>query len=54
MIKIKSKIYDSSREIGVKRCGDNFNQNNSEVKTIKDKEVLEVIINDFDKLNSKI
>ena len=50
MIKIKSKIYDSSREIGIKRCGDNFIQNNSEVKTIKEKDVLDVIINDFEKM----
>ena len=47
MIKIKSKIYDSSREIGIKRCGDNFIQNNSEVKTINAKDVLDVIINHF-------
>ena len=47
MIKIKSKIYDSSREIGIKRCGDNFIQNNSEVKTIKVKDVLDVIIDHF-------
>ena len=47
VIKIKSKIYDSSREIGIKRCGDNFIQNNSEVKTIKVKDVLDVIIDHF-------
>ena len=47
MIKIKSKIYDSSREIGIKRCGDNFIQNNSEVKSINVKDVLDVIINHF-------
>ena len=47
MIKIKSKIYDSSREIGIKRCGDNFIQNNNEVKTIRAEDVLNVIVNHF-------
>ena len=43
IVKIKSDIYDSSREIGINRCGDNFLQNNSEVKTIKVEKVLEEI-----------
>ena len=50
--RIKSKIYDSSREIGIRRCGDNFIQNNSEVKTINAKDVLDVIISNFK--NNKI
>ena len=43
MVKIKSDIYDSSREIGINRCGDNFLQDNSEVKTIKVQKVFEEI-----------
>ena len=47
MIKIKSDIYNSNREIGIKRCGDNFASDNSEVKTIKAEYVTDVIINNL-------
>jgi len=43
MYKIKSDIYDSSREIGIIRCGDNFLKDNSEVKTIKFEKVYDII-----------
>ena len=43
MYKIKSDIYDSSREIGIIRCGDNFLKDNSEVKTIKCEKVYDII-----------
>lgn len=48
MIKIKSHIYNPSREIGIKRCGDNFASDNSEVKTIKAEHVTDVIINNLE------
>jgi len=44
MIKITSDIYDKSREVGLKRCGDNFLQNDSEVKTISVFKVFDTII----------
>ena len=44
MIKITSDIYDKSRELGVKRCGDNFIQNDSEVKTISVSKVFNTIV----------
>jgi len=44
MIKITSDIYDKSRELGVKRCGDNFVQNDSEVKTISVSKVFNTIV----------
>ena len=43
MIKIKSDIYNKSREVGLKRCGDNFVQNDSEVKTISVSKVFDII-----------
>jgi len=43
MYKIKSDIYDSSREIGIIRCGDNFLKDNSEVRTIKFEKVYDII-----------
>ena len=47
MYKIKSYIYDSSREIGIIRCGDNFLKDNSEVKTIKFEKVYDIIISNL-------
>ena len=44
MIKIKSDIYDKNREVGIKRCGDNFVQNDSEVKTISVQKVFDTIV----------
>ena len=44
MTKIISDIYDKGRELGVKRCGDNFVQNDSEVKTISVSKVFNTII----------
>ena len=44
MIKIMSDIYDKSREVGLKRCGDNFVQNDSEVKTISVSKVFDTIV----------
>ncbi len=44
MIKIISDIYDKSREVGIKRCGDNFLQNDSEVKTISVSKVFDTIV----------
>ena len=44
MIKIISDSYDKSRELGVKRCGDNFVQNDSEVKSISVSKVFNTII----------
>ena len=43
MIKIKSKNYTEDREIGIKRCGDNFAQDNTEVMTIKVEDVYDTI-----------
>lgn len=34
MVKITSDIYDKSREVGIRRCGDNFSQSDDEVKRI--------------------
>ena len=47
VIKIKSDIYDQSREIGIKRCGDNFAKDNFEVKTINPEKVFEIIKNNL-------
>ena len=44
MTKIISDIYDKSREVGLKRCGDNFVQNDSEVKTISVSKVFDTIV----------
>ena len=44
MIKIISDIYDKSREVGIKRCGDNFLQNDSEVKMISVSKVFDTIV----------
>ena len=44
MYKITSNFYDKKREIGVKRCGDNFEQNNNEAKSIKTKSVYDIIV----------
>ena len=44
MTKIISDIYDNSREVGLKRCGDNFVQNDSEVKTISVSKVFDTIV----------
>ena len=44
MTKIISDIYDKSREVGFKRCGDNFVQNDSEVKTISVSKVFDTIV----------
>ena len=43
MIKIKSKNYTEDREIGIKRCGDNFVKDNTEVMTIKFDDVYDTI-----------
>ena len=43
MIKIKSEIYDKKREVGIKRCGDNFVQDDTEVKTISVSKVFDTI-----------
>tara|TARA_B100001057_G_scaffold249172_1_gene249449 strand:+ start:1829 stop:2848 length:1020 start_codon:yes stop_codon:yes gene_type:complete len=44
MKKIVSDIYDKRREVGLKRCGDNFVKNDSEVKTIGVQKVFDTII----------
>ena len=44
MIKIKSDIYDKKRELGIKRCGDNFVQDDTEVKTITVSKVFDTIV----------
>jgi len=44
MIKIISDIYDKRREVGLERCGDNFVQNDSEVKTISVSKVFDTIV----------
>ena len=41
---IISDIYDKGREVGIKRCGDNFAQNDLEVKTISVYEVFDTIV----------
>ena len=43
MFKIVSDIYDKNREIGIKRCGDNFAKNDFEVKTITVEKVFNKI-----------
>jgi len=43
MHKIISNSYNKSREIGIKRCGDNFVQNNNEVKLISVEKILNQI-----------
>jgi len=42
--KITSEIYDKNREVGIYRCGDNFIQNDSEVKTISVSKVFDTIV----------
>jgi ADP-heptose:LPS heptosyltransferase len=42
--KITSDIYDRNREVGIYRCGDNFIQNDSEVKTISVTKVFDTIV----------
>lgn len=44
MKKIVSDIYDQKREVGVKRCGDNFQKTDSEVKTISVQKVFDTIV----------
>ena len=44
MYKITSDFYDNRREIGNKRCGDNFVQNNEEAKSIRIENVLDKIL----------
>ena len=44
MKKIISDIYDKRREVGIKRCGDNFVQNDLEVKTISVYKVFDTIV----------
>ena len=44
MKKIISDIYDKSREVGINRSGDNFIQNDSEVKTITTQKVFSTIV----------
>ena len=44
MKKITSDIYDKNREIGINRCGDNFVQNDSEVKRISTQKVFDTIV----------
>ncbi len=44
MTKIVSDIYDNRREVGIKRCGDNFVQDDSEVKTISVSKVFDIIV----------
>ena len=44
MKKIISNIYDKRREVGIKRCGDNFVQDDSEVKTISVSKVFDTIV----------
>ena len=44
MKKIKSDFYDKNREVGIYRCGDNFVQNDSEIKTISVTKVFDTIV----------
>ena len=44
MKKIISDNYDKRREVGLKRCGDNFVQDDSEVKTISVSKVFDTIV----------
>ena len=41
---VNSEIYDKNREVGIYRCGDNFIQNDSEVKTISVSKVFDTIV----------
>lgn len=50
MIKIKSKIYNKSRELGIKRHGDNFDKSNTEISTIE----VDEIYNTLKKLINRI
>lgn len=43
MYKITSEFYDSKRELGIERCGDNFDNTDEEVKTISVDKVFSVI-----------
>ena len=47
MLKITSHLYDISRETGKERAGDNFEQNDNEVKTIKSGYVYDKIVEEF-------
>ena len=42
--KITSEIYNKNREVGIQRCGDNFAQNDFEVKTISVSKVFNTIV----------
>ena len=44
MKKIKSDFYNKNREVGIYRCGDNFVQNDSEIKTISVTKVFDTIV----------
>ena len=44
MKKITSDIYDKRREVGIKRCGDNFAQDDLEVKKISVYKVFDTIV----------
>ena len=44
MKKIISDIYDKRREVGIKRCGDNFADDDLEVKTISVYKVFDTIV----------
>ena len=44
MKKIISDIYDKKREVGIKRCGDNFAKDDLEVKTISVYKVFDTIV----------
>ena len=44
MKKIISDIYDKRREVGIKRCGDNFANDDLEVKTISVYKVFDTIV----------
>ena len=44
MIKITSDNYDKKREKGINRCGDNFSQDDTEVKTISVSKVFDTIV----------
>ena len=44
MKKIISDIYDKRREVGIKRCGDNFARDDLEVKTISVYKVFDTIV----------
>jgi len=48
MYKITSDFYDVGREVGIKRCGDNFDQTDKEVRTISVDKVYKEIIKNLD------